>query len=83
MIFTRAAWAARPFPSVNMAEGDGFVAGREAITVEIPSKEVIVSFIHTKNTSSRHIPADQEPNGCHFGFSDEYFSYVHTIGTKS
>ena len=83
MIFTRAAWAARPFPSVNMAEGDGFIKGREAMTVEIPPKEVIVSFIHAKNTSSRRIPPDQEPNGCHFGFSDEYFSYVHTIGSKS
>jgi hypothetical protein len=82
LIFTRAAWEARPFPDVSMAEGDGFVADREAVTVEIPPKEVIVSFIHARNTSFRRIPADQEPNGCHFGFSDEYFSYVHTIGSK-
>ena len=82
LVFTRAAWTARPFPDVSMAEGDEFVTGRESITTEMPPKDIIVSFIHTRNTSSRHIPAAQEPNGCHFGFSDEFFSYVHTIGSK-
>lgn len=79
LAFTRTAWAARPFPEVSMAEGEGFVKGREAVTVEMPPAGVIVSFIHAENTSSRRVPADQEPNGCHYGFSDEYFRYLHGI----
>jgi len=80
LVFTREAWAARPFPDVNMAEGLGFLEEREDISVEMPSKGVIVSFIHTKNSSSRRIPKEEEPNGCHYGFSDEFFKYVHQIG---
>jgi glycosyltransferase involved in cell wall biosynthesis len=82
LVFTREAWMARPFPEVSMAEGLGFIDGREELTVEIPPKDVIVSFIHKGNTSSRRMPKDQEPNGCHYGFADEYFSYVHEIGMK-
>jgi hypothetical protein len=79
LLFTRAAWEARPFPDSSMAEGNGFVKGRLDQTVEIGPADVIVSFIHSKNTSSRRIPANQAPNGCHYGFSDEYFSYLHGI----
>lgn len=80
LAFTREAWTTRPFPDVSMAEGLGFLEEREASSVEIPPTDVIVSFIHTKNSSSRRIPAEQEPNGCHYGFSDEYFKYLHIIG---
>jgi hypothetical protein len=81
LVFTRAAWSARPFPEVSMAEGLGFLEGREAESVEIPPNDVIVSFIHKGNTSSRRMPAAQEPNGCHFGFADEFFTYIHKIGS--
>ena len=80
LVFTRAAWTARPFPDISMAEGIGFLEGREEISVEMPGQGIIVSFIHTKNSSSRRIPPEQEPNGCHYGFSDEYFKYLHQIG---
>jgi glycosyltransferase involved in cell wall biosynthesis len=80
LIFTRDAWLARSFPEVSMAEGLGFLKGREEITVEMPPKDIIVSFLHKGNTSSRRIPADQEPNGCHYGLSNDYFSYLHQIG---
>jgi hypothetical protein len=80
LAFTREAWVAQPFPDISLAEGHGFLEGRESITVEIPPKDVIVSFVHKGNTSSRRMPKDQEPNGCHYGFPDEYFSYVHKIG---
>lgn len=80
LVFTRAAWVARPFPDTNMAEGIEFVEGREELSVEMPSKDVIVSFIHTKNSSSRRIPKEEEPNGCHYGFTDEFFKYLHQIG---
>lgn len=83
MAFTRRLWEARPFPDVAMAEGEGFFAGRDAAFVEIPPYGVIVSFIHQGNTSSRRVPEDQEPNGCHYGFSDEYFRYIHEAGERS
>lgn len=80
LVFTRGAWDSRKFADVNMAEGLGFLKSRESMTVEIPSKDVIVSFIHTKNSSSRRIPVGEEPNGCHYGFSNEFFKYIHQIG---
>jgi hypothetical protein len=80
LAFTRAAWTTRPFPEVSMGEGHAFVAGRESQTVEMPPAGVIVSFLHKGNTSSRRIPADQEPNGSHYGFSDPYFRFLHTVG---
>jgi hypothetical protein len=80
MAFTRAAWLSRPFPDVSMAEGEEFLRGRLEKTVEMPPGGIIVSFIHTANTSSRRVPADQEPNGCHYGFSDAFFRWLHKIG---
>jgi len=79
LMFTRAAWEERGFPEVSMAEGGGFVEGRLDRSVEIGPADVIVSFIHGGNTSSRRVPADQEPNGCHYGFSDDYFKYLHGL----
>jgi len=76
LLFTRAAWTSRPFPDLSMAEGAGFLEGRVEHSVEIGPADVIVSFIHADNTSSRRVPDVQEPNGCHYGFSDEYFSFL-------
>lgn len=83
LLFTRTAWEEQPFPDSSMAEGGEFVKGRLERSVEIGPADVIVSFIHTANTSSRRVPADQPPNGCHYGFSDEYFSYLHRICESS
>lgn len=80
MAFTREAWVERPFPDVSMAEGEAFLQGRLAKTVEMPPGGIIVSFIHTANTSSRRVPAAQEPNGCHYGFSDSFFRWLHKVG---
>lgn len=80
LAFTRAAWAKQPFPDSSAAEGGGFLEGRVNRSVEIPPAGVIVSFIHKSNTASRRVPAEQEPNGCHYGFTDAYFRYLHTIG---
>jgi len=76
LLFTRTAWTEKPFPEVSMAEGRGFLEGRVGRSVEIGPAGVIVSFIHGGNTSSRRVPALQEPNGCHYGFSDEFFKYL-------
>lgn len=76
LCFTRDFWLARKFADVNVAEGEAFLAGRHEKTQEIPPEGVIVSFLHGGNSTSRRVPAESEPNGCHYGFSDEYFSYL-------
>lgn len=81
LCFTRAAWTEAPFPDISMAEGEFFLWGRVEKSVEVPPAGIIVSFIHGGNTSSRRVPAEQEPNGCHYGFSDDYFRWLTEIGT--
>jgi hypothetical protein len=79
LAFTRAFWLAKPFPDLSMAEGYGFIEGRVSSTMEIAPSNIIVSFLHKGNSSSRRVPPDQEPNGCHYGFSDKYFTYLHKL----
>lgn len=76
LAFTRAFWEERPFPEVSMAEGEGFLAGRETSAVEIAPEGIIVSFLHGANTTSRRVPDSSEANGCHYGFDDEFFLWL-------
>lgn len=77
LAFTREFWTARKFPGpVNVAEGEGFIAGRIEQTAEIPPEGIIVSFLWGGNATSRRVPDATEPNGCHYGFDDDYFSYI-------
>ena len=79
LIFTKAFWDVKKFPTISVAEGERFLEGRLHETIEIPPEGVIVALQHSGNATSRRVPAEQEPNGCHYGFSDEYFSYLSTI----
>jgi hypothetical protein len=79
MCFTAEFWSKRKFPDISVAEGEGFIEGRELDTVEIPPEGVIVSFLHGKNSTSRRVPEQKEANGCHYGFSDEYFTMISQI----
>ncbi len=77
LAFTRKFWEEREFPKdTSVAEGEKFLEGREADTAEISPAGVIVSFLHGGNSTSRRVPEAQEPNGCHYGFDDEYFLYL-------
>jgi hypothetical protein len=77
LCFKREFWAARPFPAdVSVAEGEGFLSGRIAETAEIPPEGIIVSFLHGANATSRRVPDATEPNGCHYGFDDDFFTYI-------
>ncbi len=77
LAFTKAFWEERGFPEeVAVAEAEDFIAGREAATAEIVPEGVIVSFLHGKNYTARNVPAAQDANGCHYGFSDEFFMYL-------
>ena len=65
---------------VKIAEGNTFILGRENMCREISPQEVIVSLVHPRTTSSRRAPTGMEPNGCHYGFTEDLFKMVSTIG---
>ena len=79
MAYTKAFWEAGKFPDQQIAEGDGFIRGREEACRELSPQDVIVSLTHSKMTSSRKVPEMKEPNGCHYGFSDELFTLIEEI----
>ena len=82
LAFTRNFWEAQKFPTtVSMAEGEGFIRGRVEQTVEIPPEGILVSFLHGANATSRRVPESSEPNGCHYGFDDEFFQYISELAT--
>ena len=78
LCFTRDFWKARKFPDQQIAEGGAFIRDREHMCREISPQDVIVSLVHNKNTSSRKAP-EGEPNGCHYGFSDDLYTLVAEI----
>lgn len=81
LAFTRSFWEERRFDeTVNIAEGDAFIRGREQMCRELSPQEVIVSLTHPRNLSSRKIPDFKEPNGCHYGFNEKLFALVSEIG---
>lgn len=80
LIFTKKFWEERKFSDVQIAEGDAFIRGREHMCRELSPQEVIVSLVHSTNTSSRKLPDFKEPNGCHFGFNEKLFAMVSEIG---
>ena len=81
LCFTKDFWKSRGFPkTINIAEGEDFIKGRESETLEIPPEGIIVSFLHKKNLTSRRVPESKQANGCHYGFSDEYFEMICKIG---
>jgi hypothetical protein len=84
LAFKRSFFESGKFPaSVNIAEGEGFIVGREAKTAEISPRGVIVSFLHGGNATSRRVPESTEANGCHYGFSDEFFTYISELAIST
>ncbi len=76
LTFRKSFWQARPFPSVNMAEGDDWLAGRETEVLEIPPQQIIVALSHGDNISSRKIPADARV-GCFWGWDEHMIRFLH------
>jgi hypothetical protein len=78
LCFTKKFWEASPFTE-DIGEADTFIRGREQMCREISPQEVIVSLVHSKNSSSRKTPPG-EPNGCHYGFNEKLYALVSQIG---
>jgi len=58
------------------------IKGRERETVELSPAGIIVAFLHSGNPKASFGSDEKpdEPNGCHYGFSEKYFTYLHQIG---
>ena len=81
MCFTKSFWEEKGFPDeIQIAEGEQFIKGREAQCIELSPQEVIVSLVHPRTTSSRRVPPGMEPNGCHYGFTEDLFTMLSKIG---
>ncbi len=79
LTFTSDFWLERNFPEVDVAEGEGFLAGREADVIEMPPQQIIVSFTHGENSTSRRIPGEEANKGCFWGFPKPYLEFVHKL----
>jgi hypothetical protein len=80
MCYTKKFWEEKGFPEeTRIAEGHAFIHGRESKCIELSPQEIIVSLVHPRTTSSRKAPAI-EPNGCHYGFTDDLFTMLSTLG---
>jgi hypothetical protein len=77
LTFTKDFWKSRKFPEVDMAEGEGFLKGRESQVVEMPPQQLIVALSHGTNLSSRKMP-DANP-GCFWGFPRQLLEFLHSI----
>ena len=80
LCFYKSWWEAKGFPEVSMAEGEGFLEGRETDVVELQPQQIIVAMSHSKNSSSRRIPAG--PSGkpsCFWGFPPEFLKWLHGL----
>ena len=59
-------------------EAREFIKDRHNDFLEINWENIIVSLLHSRNTSSKITYIDK-PNGCHFGWSDELFLFVTSL----
>ncbi len=78
MAFYKSFWSERAFPSVNVAEGEAWLAGREDDVLEIPPQQIIVAMSHDANLSGRKIPAEA-PVSCFWGFDRDLLVFLHGL----
>jgi len=79
LTFRRSFFNDRKFEKISMAEGDPFVSGRESQVVEMMPQQIIVSFCHGSNSSSRRIPPSDVKPACFWGFPPEFLQFVHKL----
>lgn len=80
LAFKKSFWESKHFPDANMAEGEGFLLGREDEVLELQPQQIIVAMSHNKNASSRRIPPG--PSGqpsCFWGFPKEFLIFLHGL----
>mgnify|MGYP003682843127 CR=1 FL=1 len=76
LCFRKKFWVAQKFNDKSTGtEAYEFIKNRNNNFSEINWEKVIVSLLHSKNTSTK-ITYTEEPNGCHFGWSDQLFLFI-------
>ena len=81
LCFSKRFWEQQKFNDQSKGgEAKEFMVNRESECEEISWEGIIVSLLHSSNTSTR-VVVTNEPNGCHFGFSDKLFSFVTSLDT--
>ena len=76
LAFTKSFWEQQPFADHSRGgEAKEFLKGRFDNTQEVSWEQILVSLLHSRNTSHKELITDQ-PNGCHYGFSDELFLFI-------
>ena len=78
LTFHKSAWRERPFPAVSLAEGEGWMEGREQDVLEHPCQQIIVAFTHRGNSSGRRIPPSGPPS-CFWGFEEPFLVFLHGL----
>jgi hypothetical protein len=78
LTFKKSWWEKNKFPKVNMAEGEGFLEGREHEVLELQPQQIIVAMTHGKNASSRRAPPTGQPS-CFWGFPKEFLIFLHGL----
>jgi hypothetical protein len=80
LTFFKSSWEERKFDEVSIAEGESWIAGREAVCMEMPPQQVIVAFSHGTNASDRRVPpATTKEVACFWGFPKEYLVFIHKL----
>jgi len=81
MAFTKKFWEKQKFSdNSGSVEAKEFLKNRLKDCIELPPDGILVSLLHNKNTSNKQLMIE-EPNGCHFGFSDKLFSFITGLET--
>lgn len=81
--FSKKFWEKQKFSDQSSGgEAREFLKNRELECIEISWEGVIVSLLHSCNTSTR-VTMTNEPNGCHFGFSDKLFTLITSLDNSN
>ena len=76
LCFKKKFWLEQKFNDNSIGtEAYEFIKNRNTNFSEISWEKVIVSLLHSRNTSTK-ITYSEEPNGCHFGWSDQLFLFI-------
>jgi hypothetical protein len=78
LTFHKSAWRERPFPAVSLAEGEGWIEGREHEVIEVSPQQLIVALTHGQNQSGRRVPPSGPPS-CFWGFPEQMLIFLHGL----
>ena len=76
LCFYRSFWENGKFDDTNTGESKTLLQNRLTDFTEISWEEKFVALIYSKNEMYKQIPANQEPNGCHYKLSKKVFEFI-------